>query len=116
VLGVFDVVKAVPLGTAVLSLSIDGPNEADQKESSSACGFHDGSVEGTEQKVRCLLYKYKSYKGVFEQGRVHTSIKTGGPLQSPVCCCLKELIVELNVLYVGSVCKWFQECNILPVI
>lgn len=84
-LGVFDVVNAVPLVTAVLSLSVDGPNEGDQKESSAAYGSHDGSVEGTEQKVQCWLYKYKSYKGVFEQGRVHTSIKTGGPLvSSPV--------------------------------
>lgn len=44
-LGALDVVNAVPLVAAVLSLSIDGPNEADQKESGTAYGSHDGSVK-----------------------------------------------------------------------
>lgn len=84
VLGAFDVVDAVPLVTAVLSLSVSGPNKTDQKESSTAYGSHDGGVKGTLEGVGGAgwLYKYKSHKGVFEQGRVYTSLQTGGPLVS----------------------------------
>lgn len=51
VLGAFDVVDAVRLVTAVLSLSVSSPNKADQKKSSTADGSHDGGLEGTQKKV-----------------------------------------------------------------